>query len=84
MVSIRERLRRLLGVNYCSKRNQGSWVHLPPTQLLCVNVWILCRRYLEAEEMEKTYRFKQEDIAAAVPLASSVQVRRPLLVIITR
>ncbi|XP_064395157.1 uncharacterized protein LOC135342363 [Halichondria panicea] len=29
--------------------------------------------YLEAEQMERTYRFKQEDIAAAVPLASSVQ-----------
>ncbi len=67
-----------------------SWVrgvHLPPTQRLCVQCscglftsdpmpeCILCCRYLEAEEMERTYRFKQEDIASAVPLASSVQVR---------
>ncbi len=31
-------------------------------------------RYMEAEGMEKTYKFKQEDIADAVPLASSLQV----------
>ena len=31
-------------------------------------------RFLEAEGLEKTSRFKQEDIAAAVPLASSQQV----------
>ena len=31
-------------------------------------------RYLEAEGTEKTFRFKQEDIAAAVPVANSQQV----------
>jgi len=31
--------------------------------------------HLEAEGMEKTYRFRQEDIAAAVPLANKMQVR---------
>ena len=31
-------------------------------------------RYLEAEGIEKTYRYKQKDIATAVPLASSLQV----------
>ena len=30
--------------------------------------------YLEAEGLERTFKFKQEDIAAAVPLASSLQV----------
>ena len=34
-------------------------------------------RYLEAEGMEKTHRFKQEDIAESVPLANSRQVCTP-------
>ena len=31
-------------------------------------------RYLEAEGSEKTYKIKQEDIAAVVPVGSSQQV----------
>ena len=35
-------------------------------------------RCLEAEGMEKTHRFKQEDIAESVPLANSQQVCTPV------
>ena len=33
-----------------------------------------CCSYLEAEGMERTQKFKQKDIAAAVPLANSLHV----------
>ncbi len=48
---------------------KGWTVTYPRRPLMC-----LCS-CLEAEGMEKTYKFKQEDIATAVPLASSLQVR---------
>ena len=33
-------------------------------------------RFLEGEGMERTHKFKQEDIAQAVPVASSSQVSK--------
>ena len=52
-------------------------------------MWQMCNRHpsisctyshrcLEAEGMEKTHRFKQEDLAESVPLANSQQVCTPV------
>ena len=50
--------------------------HISFTDLLSFNVF----SFLEADGMEETFKFKQEDIAAVVPLANSQQVKLVLLV----
>ena len=40
---------------------------------LC-NVSVSCGRYLEAEDLEKTFKFKQRDIANVVDVASAKKV----------
>lgn len=56
-----------------------SWFKRKALLWLVMVVMLTCgysmHRYLEAEGIEKTFRFKQEDIAAAVPVTNSQQVR---------